>query len=342
MQTVTFENNKQVLEYAASNADQILVLFSTYVEIEMIDAKLPENVIVASSFAQTYAGARKERGFTGFVIDKNECEIVPIADLPILSRYDLKKAYDKVKDNPNAFMYLIADGLSGQEDMILTSLYFMRPDFKMIGGSAGDTKHDETLIYYGSHRVKHLCIFVDCKKRTKLVKENIYVPTGKKMLVTNADPIKRCVYTFNNRPADEEYARILGIPLYDLHDAFMSHPLGQKVDGELFINSPQKINHDHSITFYSEIIPNEFIDVLGLGDMKQIMAETREKMGMKPSTLLSINCVLRDLYFKKHGKWREVFASLDELNGKEAGYVSAGEQYNFEHCNQTMVLLGIE
>ena len=59
-----------------------------------------------------------------------------------------------------------------------------------------------------------LCIFVDCKKRTKLVKENIYVPTGKKMLVTNADPIKRCVYTFNNRPADEEYARILGIPLY--------------------------------------------------------------------------------------------------------------------------------
>ena len=66
MQTVTFENNKQVLEYAASNADQILVLFSTYVEIEMIDAKLPENVIVASSFAQTYAGARKERGFTGF------------------------------------------------------------------------------------------------------------------------------------------------------------------------------------------------------------------------------------------------------------------------------------
>ena len=80
MQTVTFENNKQVLEYAALNADQILVLFSTYVEIEMIDAKLPENVIVASSFAQTYAGARKERGFTGFVIDKDECEIVPIAD----------------------------------------------------------------------------------------------------------------------------------------------------------------------------------------------------------------------------------------------------------------------
>ena len=187
-----------------------------------------------------------------------------------------------------------------------------------------------------------LCIFVDCKKRTKLVKENIYVPTGKKMLVTNADPIKRCVYTFNNRPADEEYARILGIPLYDLHDAFISHPLGQKIDGELFINSPQKINHDHSITFYSEIIPNKFIDVLGLGDTKQIMAETREKTVMKPSTLLSINCVLRDLYFKKHGKWREVFASLDELNGKEAGYVSAGEQYNFDHCNQTMVLLGIE
>lgn len=97
MQTVTFENNKQVLEYAASNADQILVLFSTYVEIEMIDAKIPGNVIVASSFAQTYAGTRKERGFTGFVIDKDECEIVPIADLPILSRYDLKKPTTRSK-----------------------------------------------------------------------------------------------------------------------------------------------------------------------------------------------------------------------------------------------------
>ena len=78
MQTVTFENNKQVLEYAASNADQILVLFSTYVEIEMIDAKIPGNVIVASSFAQTYAGARKERGFTGFVIDNAKSCRLPI------------------------------------------------------------------------------------------------------------------------------------------------------------------------------------------------------------------------------------------------------------------------
>lgn len=168
------------------------------------------------------------------------------------------------------------------------------------------------------------------------------MPTGKKMLVTNADPIKRCVYTFN-WPADEEYARILGIPLYDLHDAFISHPLGQKIDGELFINSPQKINHDHSITFYSEIIPNKFIDVLGLGDMKQIMAETREKMGMKPSTLLSDQLRPERSVFKKHGKWREVFASLDELNGKRSRIRQAlGEQYNFEHCNQTMVLLGIE
>lgn len=69
----------------------------------------------------------------------------------------------------------------------------------------------------------------------------------------------------------------MGIPLYDLHDAFISHPLGQKIDGELFINSPQKINHDPSITFYSEFIPNKFIDVLGLGDTKQIMAGDKRK-----------------------------------------------------------------
>ena len=75
MQTVTFENNKQVLEYAASNADQILVLFSTYVEIEMIDAKIPGNVIVASSFAQTYAGTRKERGLSLIKTNAKSCRL---------------------------------------------------------------------------------------------------------------------------------------------------------------------------------------------------------------------------------------------------------------------------
>lgn len=74
MQTVTFENNKQVLEYAALNADQILVLFSTYVEIEMIDAKLPENVIVASSFAQTYAAHAKNADLPGLSLIKTNAK----------------------------------------------------------------------------------------------------------------------------------------------------------------------------------------------------------------------------------------------------------------------------
>lgn len=342
METLTFDSRDEVLNYARQHSDRLLVLFSTYAEIEMFETSLPDNLIVASSFAQTYGSVKKDHGFTGFCVERSSCEVVPIADPPILSRNDLKAAYDRVKDNPNAFMYLIADGLSGQEDMIMASLYFMDRKFKMIGGSAGDTHHESTLIYYGRHRVSHIAIFFDCRRHTEIVKENVYVPTGEKLLVTKVDPITRRVYAFNNRPADEEYARVLGVPLHDLHEEFIAHPLGQQVDGELFINSPQKMHNDHSITFYSEIIPNKFVDVLKLGDMDRIMEQTRQKMGMKPSVLLSINCILRDLYFTKHGKWSREFASLEKMNAKQSGYISAGEQYDFQHCNQTMVLLGIE
>ncbi len=342
MKTLTFDSSESVLEYARQHIDELLVLFSTHTEIELFETMIPDNMIIATSFAQTYGNVKKEHGFTGFSEKRDICEVVPIAEPPILSRNDLRKAYDRVKDNPNAFMYLIADGLSGQEDMIMTSLYFMDHNFKMIGGSAGDTSYDSTLIYYGRQRVKHIAVFIDCRRHTEVVKENIYVPTGKKLLVTKADPIKRIVYTFNNRPADEEYARVLGIPLYDLRNEFISHPLGQKTDGELFINSPQRIQHDHSIKFYSEIIPNKFVDVLELGDMDVIMEQTRKKMGMKPSVLLSINCILRDQYFTKNGKWHQVFTSLERMNSSQSGYISAGEQYEFQHCNQTMVLLGIE
>ena len=342
MKTITFDDQSELLTYAKQNRNELVVVLGVYDEVKQAAPSLPSNVVAASTFSQTYGSEKKETGFTGFTVERDICEVVPVADPPILSRHDLKNAYDKVKNNRNAFMYLILDGLSGKEDMVMTSMYFMDRDFKMIGGSAGDLTNGEALIYYGTSRVHHLALFVNNRTRTVVAKENIYRSMGKRVLVTDADPILRTVYTLNEQPAADEYARVLGISVRDLEKSFLSHPLGQTFDGDLFINSPQKVNSDGSISFYSEIIPNTFIDVLELGNIDDILEQTQQKFSFKPKTLLTVNCILRDAYFMQAGKWPTIFNSLARLNSNEAGFVSAGEQFKFEHVNQTMVLLGVE
>ncbi|MFD2876134.1 FIST N-terminal domain-containing protein [Paenibacillus rhizoplanae] len=104
----------------------------------------------------------------------------------------------------------------------------MDPQFKVVGGSAADDERGETYLFIGTRRVRNLGIYFNMPARTALVKENIYVPAGKTLLVTEADVFGRRVYSFNGRPAAGEYARVLGVPEKELAEHFSEQPAGQK------------------------------------------------------------------------------------------------------------------
>jgi hypothetical protein len=178
--------------------------------------------------------------------------------------------------------------------------------------------------------------------RTALVKENIYVPTGKTMLVTDADVFGRTVYSFNGRPAAEEYARVLGVPEADLAEHFLSNPLGKRYEDDLIIASPKAINPDGSVTFYSQVMSSTYVEVLSAADPLAVLEETLGGSPYKPSFVLNINCTLRDQLFGRDGLWAAFDETMLGFCGNTTGFISYGEQYYKKHANQTMILLLVE
>jgi len=343
MNSFLFSTPKETLDYVSCHTNLSFVIFAGISLIQSLALVVGDNVILCSTSGEFSPKGYKDNVITGFSYDSGIVEIVEILYPPAKSLYQLQNAYKKVKNNSNAFALLLCDGLSAMEESIITTFYFADPNFKIIGGSAGDNlKFEKTLIYIGRKEVHSIAIFFDMKKRTQLIKENIYIPSGKSLLVTEADPIKRTVKTFNNNLATVEYAKVLGVKEADLPKYFMNNPLGKVSKDEIYIASPMKVNPDKSITFYCQILPNTFVEVLEPANYNLVMKETLACAEFKPSFVLSINCILRSLMFLDKNLWGNVSSNLLSLCENQTGFVSYGEQFYQNHFNQTMVLLLVE
>lgn len=343
MNSFLYQTPEELISTIGKNDNLSYVVFAGISMVHELAGKLGEHVILCSTSGEFTPKGFQDSAITGFSYDPGNVEVVELLYPPAKGLRAIQKAYAKVKHNPNAFALLLCDGLSAMEESIITTFFFTDPDFKIIGGSAGDNlKFEETAIYIGSKKVHSAALFFNAKTRTQLIKENLYGPCGKKMLVTDADPIKRIVKTFNNKPASTEYASMLGVSESQLDKFFMSNPLGKSSENDIFIASPMKINPDRSITFYAQIIPNTFVDILELKDHGTVIQNTLNAVQIRPSFVLSINCILRSLYFIENRLWRDVDAELLSICKNQTGFISYGEQYYKNHFNQTMVLLIVE
>lgn len=343
MNSFLYQTPAELILAIEKNDRQSYVVFTSVAMVKELAGKFDERVILCSTAGEFTPKGFRDPAITGFSYDPENVEVVELLYPPAKGLKTLKKAYEKIKHNQNAFAFLLCDGLSAMEESIITTFFFTDPQFKIIGGSAGDNLNfKETSIYIGSQKVHSVALFFNTKTRTQLIKENLYGPCGKKMLVTEADPIKRIVKTFNHQPASVEYARMLGVKVSELEKYFMSNPLGKSADDDIYIASPMKINSDRSITFYAQIIPNTFVDVLELKNHHDVINDTLNQVEFRPSFVLSVNCILRSLYFIENKSWRDVDAELLSICKNQTGFVSYGEQYFKNHFNQTMVLLLVE
>lgn len=343
MKSICFSAVKDALEYLNLDNEKAYVLHAPIDKISELSKSVDENVVLCSTAGEYTAKGYTNGVITGFEYEKAEGNIVEILYPPVKSIEQIRKAYEKVKSNRNAFMLLLCDGLTGVEESIITTLYFMEDDFKIIGGSAGDgCSFKETMIFIGGKRVNSAAIFFDTQKKTKIIKENIYVQCGKKLLVTDADPINRIIKTFNGRPASSEYARVLGVSEDELSKHFENNPLGKMYKDDIYIASPMKINSDKSITFYCQVIPNTFVQVLKPVDPIEKLKVTLKSLEFRPQFVYAVNCILRSLKFNKEDIWSKFDKELIGFCDNTTGFVSYGEQYHKHHVNQTMVILAIE
>ncbi|ONI47147.1 hypothetical protein AN644_01380 [Candidatus Epulonipiscium fishelsonii] len=229
------------------------------------------------------------------------------------------------------------------EELVITTMFFVNDDFKIIGDSAGyELTFEDACIYIGKKLVSHVAIFINYNNKMQILKEIGLKTTNKRLLVTEEDPINRIVHKFNGKRADIAYAECLGVPLNKISDYFIAYPLGIDVEKSIDIISPFCVNHDGSMTFYSQILVNTFVNIMEFEDTNIKLSRMKNNIQIKPKIILSINCIAVSGRYLQENIWNSVNYTMQSFCQTHIVIVCYGEIYYKKYVNQTNTLLIIE
>lgn len=252
----------------------------------------------------------------------------------------------QVPSGDTCFGFLLIDGLSMQEEVLVSSVYSRLPHVQVFGGSAGDgTRFEVTHIYHEGkfHGDCALFSLVHSSLPFRVFKTEHFVASNQKMVITGADPARRLVTQINGEPAGREYARLVGLEVDKLTPLiFASHPVVVSVGNTLYVRSIQKVNEDESLTFFCAIDEGIVLTVATGVDMvhnlEEAFAKVQREIG-QPALVLGCDCILRYLETCHRGvrdRIGEIFAANNVI-----GFATYGEQYNAMHVNQTFTGVAI-
>jgi hypothetical protein len=243
-------------------------------------------------------------------------------------------------DASNTFAVLLIDGLAGIEESVVSAIKFQLGEIPLVGASAGDDlSFRETAIFHAGafHTGSAVLALVHTRLPFYVFKTQHIVPSERKMVVTEADPVRRMVTEINAEPAHEEYARLCGVEGQQLRPMVLAkHPLVVQVGGEPFARSIQKVNDDGSLTFYCAIDEGLVLSAGNAGtpdaDLDGLFRRIGDEVGV-PEAVLGFDCIFRKLeLFERR---RLDYASQLLSSNNVVGFSTYGEQFNAMHLNQT-------
>jgi hypothetical protein len=240
----------------------------------------------------------------------------------------------------NTFALLLIDGLAGVEEPVLSAITRELGNIPLVGGSAGDNMaFRQTRVFHdGAFRTGSAVIaLVHTIRPFEVFKTQHITSNETKMVITEADPVRRMVTEINAEPAAEEYARLSGLDDRELAPMMLAtHPLTVRVGGDDYVRSIRSVNEDRSLTFYCAI--DEGI-VLSAGNAHNIVTNLSELFDRihttlgPPSAVLGFDCIFRRLELQNRNLQHHVSAML--AANRVIGFSTYGEQFNSMHLNQT-------
>jgi hypothetical protein len=246
----------------------------------------------------------------------------------------------------NLFGFLLVDGMSLKEELVVASVYRGLRDVPLFGGSAGDgTNFGATYVFHDGEFRADACVFTLVKTTLPFVvfKSEHFESSEKKLVVTGADPERRIVTEINGASAAREYARMVGLDLYKLTPmVFATYPVVVRLGGVYYVRSIQKVNDDESLTFFCAVDEGIVLTVANGVDMidnlKQSFQGVRRRIGV-PKITLGCDCILRGLELDQ----RQIRAAVGQVmaDNNVCGFGTYGEQYNAMHVNQTFTAVSI-
>ncbi len=246
----------------------------------------------------------------------------------------------------NTFGFLLVDGLCMREEAVVSSLYRQLGAIQLFGGSAGDgLSFSATHVYHEGKFHRDAAVFALIQPGTpfEVFRTQHFVPSGKKMVVTRADPARRVVTEVNGEPAGREYARAVGLEVDKLTPMiFSAHPVMVRIGGQYYVRSIQKVNDDESLTFFCAIDEGIVLTVAQgvdlVENLQALFDGLNSRLG-KPELVLGCDCILRNLEAGQRGLKARIGEIMAENN--VIGFSTYGEQINALHVNQTFTGVAI-
>lgn len=239
----------------------------------------------------------------------------------------------------------------GCEELVMDTFSNVLSPLKIpvFGCTAGTARMEKkTKVSLNGKIYDEACVFAMVKNlngRIGLYLENMFHPTDISIKATDVDCDTRTVYEFNNKPAGDALSQITGVPVDKLLDHLLMNPLGRVVGNNIYLVEPFEMNDDKSITYVSRIYSQTKVVLCEYGDPHIFWKETAQRVKNdfdKISFSLVINCISRSIFFERVNIIDEFSEMLGNNYSDYLGISGYGEQMDFEHLNQTMILAVFE
>jgi hypothetical protein len=235
---------------------------------------------------------------------------------------------------------VLVDGLSTKEEEVMDKIG-SQTNIIFVGGSASDAlKFDKTYVYANGKAYNDAALLAVFKTRKGIdhIKTQSVDVTDIDLTITKAEPKKRAVIEFDNKPAAIRYAEVLKVNRSEIDSKFFAEPLGLVIDDDVYIRSCQRAEGDTMI-FYCGMMEGMN---LKLCKIRNIIPDTKNAVEKKVKELGSIagivdfRCVLRTLQMTNEGTVDD-YAGI--FNGIQTiGFSTYGEEF-LGHINQTSTML---
>ncbi|MDD9911345.1 MAG: FIST C-terminal domain-containing protein [Ahrensia sp.] len=252
-----------------------------------------------------------------------------------------KKTFVDSVEGGTSFGLCLLDGASFMEETVTAAIHWGLDDLPFLGGSAGDNlDFENTALILNGEIVTNeaILILVNTALPVEQFKIDNFIPSNEKLVVTRSQPDQRIVYELNGAPAAIAYANIIGTDPETLTpQSFASHPLIMRVGGEYYCRSIQKVNDDHSLSFFCAIDDGIVLTVAEQTGMarstSKALSDIESRLGGL-DFILGFDCVLRRI--DAHN--RQVTHSISNIyrNHNVLGFNTYGEQFHSMHLNQTL------
>ncbi len=242
----------------------------------------------------------------------------------------------------NRLALLFSDGVSKQEDLLVSTLETVLNGLPIFGGSAGDgLQFKETFVLHKgrAHTNASVLLLIETNLEYRGIGFDHFLPVGAQVIITDANPDERLVHEINGTPAALEYARLVGCSVDALSpEVFAENPLLLQHNQTHYVRAISDATERHALSFLAAI-DDGLIMTLGKGqeiiETLQSGLTVQDSRGQGPDFILGFDCALRMLEIEQKQMRQEVSDILQEH--RVLGFNTYGEQQSGVHMNQTFV-----